>query len=112
MAFQERKQLIGDLLVVEEVGSVVGARDDHEPLVGRSCAIHRACVLDVRRVLFPSDKERGHTQSRHRGPGGKTLETARPGEIATRLIFESRFAATRTAVPPIDAPASAIECAP
>jgi hypothetical protein len=35
-----------------------------------------------------------------------------PERLATRLILESRLAATRTAVPPIDAPARAIEWAP
>ena len=49
---------------------MVGAGDDQEPLVARSCAIYGTRVVDVRRVLPPGDKEHGHPHSRHRTPGG------------------------------------------
>jgi hypothetical protein len=57
-----------------------GAGDDQEPLVARSCAIHGTRVVDVWRVLTRGDEERRHTHSRHRTPGGETLEIARPGK--------------------------------
>jgi hypothetical protein len=86
-AGQEGKELIADLVVVEEVGSMVGARDDQESLVGRSRAIHGTRVIDVWRVLAPGDKEQGHMRSRHRTPGGETLEIARPGKTRHAADF-------------------------
>jgi hypothetical protein len=59
---------------------MVEARDDEESLVARRSVVHSPRVIDVGRILFRGDEERGRMHLPDGAPGGETLEDTRPGK--------------------------------